>query len=130
MTGRKVELYKDKAVIRLPWINGLFALKFSLELPYETIEEVIVTPFTPPQFMLRMPGTSIGYLKEGSYKYRGEWYFLSFAHRIPLLNIRLRGHDKYTLAVIEVEKPTEAAAEIRRKIREYEEGKTAEKRAD
>ena len=47
-------------------------------MPYNTIKSVYVDYFDAPQWMLRMPGTSISSLNifEGSFKYADEWYFL------------------------------------------------------
>ncbi|AZB43426.1 hypothetical protein CEF21_14545 [Bacillus sp. FJAT-42376] len=121
--GRRIELERDKAVVRLTGLTGFFALKMKLGIPYETISQVYVDQFDAPRWMLRMPGTSISFLHiyEGSYKYRNEWYFLSFSGRGPVLLMELKGHPKYRLIVLQIEHPTKTAADIRTQLRLREE---------
>ncbi|KZZ86153.1 hypothetical protein [Bacillus sp. SJS] len=121
--GRIIELKKDKAVVRLTGLTGFFAFKMNLGIPFETISQVYVDQFEAPRWMLRMPGTSISFLHiyEESFKYRDEWYFLSYSGRGPLLQLELDGHPKYKLVVLQMENPTATAAEIRTWLRVREE---------
>ncbi|MGD7007900.1 hypothetical protein [Metabacillus sp. 84] len=121
--GRMVELGEDKAIVRLTGLTWFFAIKMKLEVPYETISQVYVDTFEAPRIMLRMPGTSVSFLNiyEGSFKYRDEWFFLSFSGNGPFLILELNGHLKYRFIVLQVVNPTGTAAEIRKQIRLNEE---------
>lgn len=111
-----IQFYNDSVILKLTGLTGLFALKFKLKMPHNTIKGVYVDYFDAPQWMLRMPGTSIRALNiyEGSFKYANEWYFLSYERRVPLLIIELKGHEKYRYAIFDIDDPTSVAAEIRK----------------
>lgn len=114
--GREIVFDEEHVILKLNGATGFFALKFELLLPYHTIKSVHVDYFDAPLSMLRMPGTSVPPLSifEGSFKYKDEWYFLSYEHRVPLVIIELEGHEKYTYVIFEMDNPTEIAANIRR----------------
>ncbi|ABO66151.1 MULTISPECIES: hypothetical protein [Anoxybacillaceae] len=118
--AREVQFDDEGVILKLNGVTGLFAFKFNLKMPYSTIKSVYVDYFDAPQWMLRMPGTSISALNifEGSFKYANEWYFLSYENRVPLLIIELEGHEKYNYAIFEIDDPTSVASEIRKRIRE------------
>jgi hypothetical protein len=117
--GREIIFGKDELTLKLTGLVGFFALKQKIKIPYRLIKSVYVDYFNAPQWMIRMPGTSLSPLNiyEGSFKYRDEWYFLSYEHRVPLVIIELEGHKKYKYVIVEMNDPTDTAAEIRRRIR-------------
>lgn len=116
--AREVQFDDEGVILKLKGATGLFALKFNLKMPYNTIKNVYVDYFDAPQWMLRMPGTSFSALNifEGSFKYENEWYFLSYENRVPLLIIELEGHEKYNYVIFEIDDPTGVASEIRKRI--------------
>ncbi|PEY30009.1 hypothetical protein CN354_26210 [Bacillus cereus] len=117
--GREVQFNQDSMTLKLNGATGFFALKLQLKIPYQMIKSVYVDHFDAPEWMLRMPGTSIAALNifEGSFKYADEWYFLSYENRVPLVMIELEGHEKYNYVFFEMDNPTNIAAEIRKRIR-------------
>ena len=119
IVGREIIFAKDELTLKLTGLVGFFALKQNVKLPYRLIKSVYVDYFDAPQWMIRMPGTSLSPLNiyEGSFKYGNEWYFLSYEHRVPLVIIELEGHKKYKYVIVEMNDPTDTAAEIRRRIR-------------
>lgn len=117
--GREIIFAKDELTLKLTGLVVFFALKQKVKVPYRLIKSVYVDYFDAPQWMIRMPGTSLSPLNiyEGSFKYGNEWYFLSYEHRVPLVIIELEGHKKYKYVIVEMNDPTDTAAEIRRRIR-------------
>jgi hypothetical protein len=93
--GREIIFGKDELTLKLTGLVGFFALKQKIEIPYRLIKSIYVDYFDAPQWMIRMPGTSLSPLNiyEDSFKYGGEWYFLSYEHRVPLVIIELEGHS-------------------------------------
>ncbi|MFD3449886.1 hypothetical protein ACFDTO_35505 [Microbacteriaceae bacterium 4G12] len=120
--GRSIEFHETECALHLTGTVSLFALKSKITIPYQTIQSVYVDYFDAPQWMMRMPGTSISPLNvyEGSFKYANEWYFLSYEQRVPLVNIELKGHKKYKYIIFQVDNPTEIAAVLRRRVRALE----------
>jgi hypothetical protein len=120
--GREVHFGKDEITLKLNGVTCFFALKRKVTMPYHTIKSVYVDYFDAPQWMLRMPGTSISPLNiyEGSFKYANEWYFLSYERREPLVIMELQGHEKYHYVIFQIEDPVSVAAEIRKRIRNLE----------
>jgi hypothetical protein len=118
--GREVQFSDEGVILKLNGVTGLLALKFKLKIPYPTIKKVYVDYFDAPQWMLRMPGTSISAFNifEGSFKYADEWYFLSYENRVPLLIMELEGHEKYKYVIFEIDDPAAVASEIRKRISE------------
>lgn len=118
--GREIQFDDESVTLKLKGATGFFALKFKLKIPYNTIKSVYVDYFDAPQWMLRMPGTSISALNifEGSFKYADEWYFLSYENRVPMLIIELEEHEKYKYVIFEIDDPTDVASHIRKRIRE------------
>ncbi len=118
--GKEILFDNEGLILKLNGITGLLALKLKLKMPYNTIKSVYVDYFDPPQWMLRMPGTSISPLNifEGSFKYADEWYFLSCENRVPLVMIELKGHEKYKYVFFEIDDPTKVAADIRKHIKD------------
>jgi len=119
--GRQVTFHKESFTLTLTGLTAYFAFKKKIIMPYELIENVWVDEFQAPQWMVRMPGTSISplHIYEGSYKYGNEWFFLSFEGRQPLLMIELKGHKKYRYVIFQIDNPTYVAAELRRRIYQY-----------
>lgn len=119
--GRQIHFDDSGVILKLTGFTSVFALKGSLKIPYDTIKSVLVDSFDPPKWMLRMPGTSIPFLNvyQGSFKYANEWYFLSYGKKVPLVIIELEGHEKYRYVIFEMDDPTGAASEIRKKWREW-----------
>ncbi|MDM5189099.1 hypothetical protein QUF99_17835 [Bacillus sp. DX4.1] len=117
--GREVHFDDEGVILKLNGVTGLFALKLKLNIPYNTIKSVYVDNFDAPQWMLRMPGTSISALNifEGSFKYVDEWYFLSYEKRVPLVIIELEEHKKYKYVIFETDDPSSVASDIRKHIR-------------
>lgn len=124
--GRTVQFNEAECIVKLSGAPAIFSLKSKLKMPYEQIVSVYVDVFEPPFWMLRMPGTSIAplYIYEGSYLYRNEWYFLSFERKQPFFMVELDGRGKYKYVVVQIQNPKEAAAELRKRLREYEEKKS------
>ena len=83
-------------------------------------KSILVDYFDAPKWMMRMPGTSISPLNihEGSYKYRDEWYFLSYGGRVPLVIIELDGHKKYKYVIFQIDNPTKIVSEIWMRLRD------------
>ncbi|MGJ7919136.1 hypothetical protein [Neobacillus sp. LXY-4] len=120
--AREVQFDDKNVILKLSGATALFSLRFHLKIPFNTIKSVYVDSFDAPQWMLRMPGTSISALNifEGSFKYANEWYFLSYENKVPLLIIELDGHEKYNYVIFEIDNPTNVAFEIRKHLRELE----------
>lgn len=118
--GREIHFGEEELTLKLTGLTGYFALKRKIIMPYSMIKNVKVDYFQAPQWMLRMPGTSIAPLNiyEGSYKYGNEWYFLSYERREPLIIIGLEGHVKYKYVIFQIDQATNLAAEVRRRINE------------
>ena len=118
--ARKVQFDDENVILKLSGVTAFFALKLNLKIPYNTIKSVYVDSFEAPQWMLRMPGTSISALNifEGSFKYANDWYFLSYENKTPLLTIELDGHEKYNYVIFEIDNPTNVVYEIRKHLRE------------
>ena len=85
--GRQVKFGEQELTLNLTGLTGYFAFKRKVRMPYNLIKSILVDYFDAPKWMIRMPGTSISPLNiyEGSYKYRDEWYFLSYGGRAPWL---------------------------------------------
>ncbi|MGG2065750.1 hypothetical protein [Bacillus sp. S14(2024)] len=118
--GREVHFDDEGVVLKLNGVTGFFAFKLSLKMPFYTIKSVYVDYFDAPQWMLRMPGTSVSSLNifEGSFKYADVWYFLSYENKVPLVMIELEGHEKYKYVVFEIDDPTKVASDIRKRMRD------------
>jgi hypothetical protein len=118
--GREIHFGEEELTLKLTGLTAYFALKRKIIMPYSMIKNVTVDYFQAPQWMLRMPGTSIAPLNiyEGSYKYGNEWYFLSYERREPLMIIGLEGHVKYNYVIFQIYQATKLAAEVRRRINE------------
>ena len=119
--GKEILFDNEGVILKLNGVTGLLALKLKLKMPYNTIKSVYVDYFDAPQWMLRMPGTSIFSLNifEGSFKYADEWYFLSYENRVPLVMIELEGHEKYKYVFFEIDNPTKIAVDIRKHIKNF-----------
>lgn len=117
--GRGIHFDNEELILILTGLTSYLALKRKIKMPFHTIENVLVDYFQAPQWMLRMPGTSISLLNiyEGSFKYANEWYFLSYERTQPLIMIELNGHEKYKYVIFQIDDPTNVAAEIRRRLR-------------
>ncbi|MCY8235160.1 hypothetical protein [Priestia endophytica] len=120
--GRKIRFAQDELILELTGLTSYFCLKRKVRIPYHMIDSVLVDYYEAPQIMLRMPGTSVPgtSIREGSFKYRDEWYFLSYERREPLVMIELTGHKKYRYVIFQMEDPTETAYNIRTRLREWE----------
>lgn len=120
--GREIQFNGDNIILKLTGVNAFFALRTEIKMPYDSISNVHVDYFQAPMWMLRMPGMAIPFLNiyEGSYKYRDEWYFLSYGGAVPLVNIELNGREKYKYIIFQADNPTKIAAEIRRYIQSKE----------
>ena len=118
--GRQVKFGEQELTLNLTGLTGYFALKRKVRMPYNLIKSILVDYFDAPKWMIRMPGTSISPLNiyEGSYKYRDEWYFLSYGGRVPLVIIELDGHKKYKYVIFQIDNPTKIASEIRMRLRD------------
>ncbi|WP_400162187.1 hypothetical protein ACAF76_001030 [Brevibacillus sp. TJ4] len=119
--GRNIQFDKEGLTLHLTGLTRFFAMKSSVRMPYSSIKHVLVDTFDAPRWMLRMPGTSIPGMNiyEGSYKYANEWYFLSYAQRVPLVIIELDGHEKYRYVIFQMDDPTRVAADIRQHLRKW-----------
>lgn len=116
--GREVQFPESGVTLKLSGFLSFCALKSKVIMPYHMIKDVYVDVFEAPKWMIRMPGTSISPLNiyEGSFLYAGEWYFLSYERKEPVVIIELEGHKKYRYVVFAIDDPTQTAAEIRRKL--------------
>lgn len=117
--GRNVLFDETQFILQLHGWTRIFALKSKVLIPYHSIRSVLVDSFHAPLWMLRMPGTSIAPLNiyEGSFKYRNEWYFLSYEQPEALIIVELNGHEKYRYVIFQIENPRQVAAELRQRIR-------------
>ncbi len=113
--GRQVKFGEQELTLNLTGATAFFALKQSVHMSYRMIKSVSIDYFDAPLWMLRMPGTSISplHIYEGNYKYRNEWYFLSYERREPLVIIELEGHKKYNYVIFQIDHPHEVASELR-----------------
>ncbi|MGM7682523.1 hypothetical protein ACSVDA_10245 [Cytobacillus sp. Hm23] len=125
MWGREIGNFKEtELILNLTGLTGYFALKRKLKIPYHTITDVFVDYFDAPLWMLRKLGTSFPpYIYEGSFKYADVSYFLSYERREPLVMIDLKGHKKYNYVIFQIYNPASVVAEIRRRLRDYNEKK-------
>ena len=57
--GKEILFDNEGVILKLNGVTGLLAFKLKLKMPYNTIKSVYVDYFDVPQWMLRMPGTSI-----------------------------------------------------------------------
>ncbi|MEC2078487.1 hypothetical protein [Metabacillus fastidiosus] len=116
--GREIYFGEEELILILKGLTAFFALKRKIKMPYSMIKNVLVDHFQAPQWMLRMPGTSISPLNiyEGSFKYANEWYFLSYEGIQPLIIMELDGHEKYKYIIFQIDNPTDVAAKIRRHL--------------
>ncbi|MED4452154.1 hypothetical protein [Metabacillus fastidiosus] len=116
--GREIHFGEEELILILKGLTVCFALKRKITMPYSMIRNVSVDYFQAPQWMLRMPGTSISPLNiyEGSFKYANEWYFLSYEGIQPVIIIELDGHEKYKYVIFQIDNPTDIAAKIRRHL--------------
>lgn len=116
--GREIHFGEEELILILKGLTAYFALKRKIKMSYSMIRNVLVDYFQAPQWMLRMPGTSISPLNiyEGSFKYANEWYFLSYEGIQPLIIIELDGHEKYKYVIFQIDNPTDVAAQIRRHL--------------
>ncbi|MCZ8517017.1 hypothetical protein O9H85_32615 [Paenibacillus filicis] len=112
--SRQVEFHENELVLHLSGLLSLAALKRQIIIPYRSITKVHVGSFDAPFWMLKMPGTALpGFdIYEGSFRYNGEWYFLSYEHRGPLIIIELDKHEHYHYVIFEVQNPEQIVAEI------------------
>lgn len=117
--AREMHFGEEELTLKLTGLTAFFAFKRTIVMPYRIIKNVLVDDFLAPLWMLRMPGTSLSLLNiyEGSFKWRNEWYFLSYERREPLLIIELQGHEKYKFIIVQVENPTNVAAEVRGRLK-------------
>ncbi|MED4285114.1 hypothetical protein P4679_24650 [Priestia megaterium] len=116
--GREIKFNELDVTLRLSGFLSFCALKSKVIMPYQMIKDVYVDVFEAPMWMIRMPGTSIAPLNiyEGSFLYKGEWYFLSYERKEPVVILELEGHQKYRYVVFAIDDPTQTAAEIRRRL--------------
>lgn len=123
--NREIIFENDGVVLKINGLMMVFTLKHKVKISYEMIKSVFVDYFDAPKWMIRMPGTSIAplHIYEGSYKYRNEWYFLSYEGKVPVVIMELENHEKYHYIIFQIDNPTEVAAEIRRKRLEAKRGK-------
>ncbi|OKL37369.1 hypothetical protein [Domibacillus mangrovi] len=113
--GRQVKFGEQELTLNLIGVTAFFALKQSIHMSYQMIKHVSVDYFDAPLWMLRMPGTSISplHIYEGSYRYRNEWYFLSYERWEPLVIIELERHTKYDYVIFQIDHPNAVASKIR-----------------
>lgn len=118
--GRKVLFTEKEFILKLTGALSLFALKRELRIPYKAISNAFVDYFKAPMWMLRMPGTSIAPLNiyEGTFRYRNEWYFLSYENKVPLVNLELDGTQKYKYIIFEIQNPQDILQELRKRLQE------------
>lgn len=117
--GRKVHLNEKEFVLELTGVNCLFAFKRRLKIPYQAITNVYVGEFKTPKGMVRTLGTSIPpSLCEGSFLYEGDYYFLSYERKVPLLQLEIAEYGKYRYVIFEIEDIHDLLIDLRKKIRE------------
>ncbi|MGI6092864.1 MAG: hypothetical protein GX348_05260 [Veillonellaceae bacterium] len=116
--GRKVLFTEEALILKLTGALSLFALKKEIRIPYKAIEDAFVGYFKAPMWMLKMPGTAIPLLNiyEGTFRYRKEWYFLSYEHKVPLVNLELDGSQKYKHIIFEMQNPQEILDELSKRL--------------
>lgn len=111
--GRDIQFHEKELTLRLSGLTGLFTLKSSINIPYDTIQKAVVDYFEPPKFFVRM-GVIIPPLNiyQGSFKRSDKWYFLSFERREQLVIIELGGHEKYDYVVFQSDQPSKVVSDI------------------
>ncbi|MFE5323001.1 hypothetical protein ACFQ88_30425 [Paenibacillus sp. NPDC056579] len=117
--GRNVLFDETQFTLQLQGWTRIFAFKSKVVVPYRTVHSVLVDSYHAPLWMLRMPGTSLAplHIYEGSFKYRNEWYFLSYEQPDSLIIVELNGHDTYRYVIFQIDHPREVAAELRQRVR-------------
>ena len=116
--GRSVLFTEDKFILKLTGALSLFALKREVKIPYKAIKNAFADYFEAPFWMLKMPGTAIAPLNiyEGTFRYKNEWYFLSYEHKVPLVNLELDGTQKYQYVIFEIQNPHDIIQELRKRL--------------
>ncbi|MPM25500.1 hypothetical protein SDC9_71995 [bioreactor metagenome] len=116
--GREVFFNEDELVLKLIGITSIFALKREIRIPHKAIKNAFVDYFNAPRWMLKMPGTAIAPLNiyEGTFRYRNEWYFLSYEHKVPLVNLELDGNGRYKYIIFEIDNPQQVLTELNRQL--------------
>ncbi|WP_456363497.1 hypothetical protein [Priestia aryabhattai] len=118
--GRSVQISNSSVTLKLSGFLRFCALKSRVEMPYKIIKDIKVEIFKAPLTMIRLPGTSMPplHIHEGSFLHNGDWYFLSYEKKKPVVIIELEGHKKYRYVVFETENPDQLVVEIKEKLKE------------
>lgn len=118
--GRFVQINNSSITLKLSGFLRFCALKSRIEMPYEIIKNIKVEVFKAPLTMIRLPGTSIPplHIYEGSFLHNGDWYFLSYEKKKPVVIIELEGHKKYRYVIFGTDKPDRLVLEIKNKLKE------------
>lgn len=118
--GRSVQMSNSSVTLKLSGFLRFCALKSRVEMPYEIIKDIKVDVFKAPLTMIRLPGTSIPplHMYEGSFLHSGNWYFLSYEKKKPVVIIELEGYKKYRYVVFETDNPNQLVVEIKKKLKE------------
>jgi len=116
--GRKVRFTDNAFILELTGMTRFFALKKRMVIPYHMIERAIVDYFQAPFWLVKLPGTAIPWLNiyEGTFFYKGYWYFLSYERKVPLVILELKGHPRYNFVIFETADPTTTVAELNKRL--------------
>lgn len=113
--GRTIEVGADAVVVRLTGLTALGALKRRLVIPIGAIRSVSTGPYRPDG--LRLGGASIPFtdIREGRFRRRRRWTFLSFENRNRTVALTLdRGSPgtDYDVVVLGADDPEAVADAI------------------
>jgi hypothetical protein len=116
----QIVIERDSLVVRLSWLERLFAFRGDLRVPLARVRDVIVPPTAHGQFsridwrLIRMPGTSIpGVIQAGSYYRLGDgWEFYVVRRPSRCMVIELEG-DRFRRLIVQVDGEAPEAAATR-----------------
>jgi hypothetical protein len=92
------------------------------DVPYSRISDISTDPFRFPRGTLRWGGAWIPFtdIREGHFRHRGEWYFVSFEDRSKTVTLGLNHFTvhrrNYVKVVIQVDDPRKFTRELRRRV--------------
>lgn len=112
--ARKVLFDEKSFLIQLTGATSFFSLKSKIEIPYQNVKHVEVRDFKAPIGMIKMPGTAVPpIIYEGTFKYQGKSYFLSYEKNLSLVYVELEGHAQYDYVIFQMDDPVTICEEIK-----------------
>ena len=111
--ARTVDVTPDEVVIRLTGWTAAAALRRTLRIPRAAIRRVSTGPWSADG--LRIAGTGIPFsdYRQGRFRHRGRWQFLSFERRDRVVALELdRAAVGDDVVVVGVDDPDAVAAQL------------------